>query len=199
MPPEQPNQVLVTADNRGPLINFATWLTLVVMCLATFTKIGSKLRKIGRLQGDDFLMFAAMVHTNDSPNPLPAKHLPTKKKEKKNPMLMNVILIFLKYKTGGRNRSDHCHCQSSRSRPRPTYQYLDYIPDRPISTSEFPRSPALPPQLHWYLKTRNCILFERVHSPAMLLSCSIYYHSAWPNSLFYFFSPPLPSAPSVGL
>lgn len=31
------------------------------MCLATFTKIGSKLRKIGRLQGDDFLMFAAMV------------------------------------------------------------------------------------------------------------------------------------------
>lgn len=72
MPPEQPNQVLVTPDNRGPLINLATWLTLVVMCLATFTKIGSKLRKIGRLQGDDFLMFAAMV-PNDTPIPLPAK------------------------------------------------------------------------------------------------------------------------------
>lgn len=61
MSSEQQNQIVVTPDNRGPLINLATWLTLVVMCLATFTKIGSKLRKIGRLQGDDFLMFAAMV------------------------------------------------------------------------------------------------------------------------------------------
>lgn len=61
MDSEQQNQILVTPNNRGPLINLATWLTLVVMCLATFTKIGSKLRKIGRLQGDDFLMFAAMV------------------------------------------------------------------------------------------------------------------------------------------
>lgn len=128
MPPEQSNQVLVTPDNRGPLINLATWLTLVVMCLATFTKIGSKLRKIGRLQGDDFLMFAAMV-PNDTPNPIP---LPAKKKL----MLTNAILISKK-KTGGLNRADHCHCQSSHSRPRPTYQLLDYIPDRPISKSEF--------------------------------------------------------------
>lgn len=143
MPPEQPNQVLVTPDNRGPLINLATWLTLVVMCLATFTKIGSKLRKIGRLQGDDFLMFAAMV-PNDTPIPLPAKKFLLAKKL----MLMNAILISKK-KTGGRNRSDHCHCQSSHSRPRPTYQLLDYIPDRPISKSEFPRSLSPPfPPLH---------------------------------------------------
>lgn len=91
MPPEQPNQVLVTPDNRGPLINLATWLTLVVMCLATFTKIGSKLRKIGRLQGDDFLMFAAMV-PNDTPIPLPAKKFLLAKKL----MLMNAILISKK-------------------------------------------------------------------------------------------------------
>lgn len=81
MPPEQPNQVLVTPDNRGPLINLATWLTLVVMCLATFTKIGSKLRKIGRLQGDDFFMFAAMV-------PMIPQSFTYKKL-----MLMNAILI----------------------------------------------------------------------------------------------------------
>lgn len=61
MSSEQPAQVLVTPDNRGPLVNMATWLTLVVTCLATFTKIGSKLRKTGSLQGDDFFMFAAMV------------------------------------------------------------------------------------------------------------------------------------------
>lgn len=89
MPPEQPTQVLVTPDNRGPLINLATWLTLVVMCLATFTKIGSKLRKIGRLQGDDLLMFAAMV-----PMILQSFNLQNiSLQKKKNLMLMNAILI----------------------------------------------------------------------------------------------------------
>ncbi len=151
MPPEQPNQVLVTPDNRGPLINLATWLTLVVMCLATFTKIGSKLRKIGRLQGDDFLMFAAMV-PNDTPIPFfTCKKIFTCKKTHAGECDFDI-----KKKTGGRNRSDHCHCQSSHSRPRPTYQLLDYIPDRPISKSEFPRSlsPPLPPT-PLILKTRN--------------------------------------------
>lgn len=89
MPPEQPNQVLVTPDNRGPLINLATWLTLVVMCLATFTKIGSKLRKIGRLQGDDFLMFAAMV-------PMIPQSFTCRKFSYKKLMLMNAILISKK-------------------------------------------------------------------------------------------------------
>lgn len=90
MPSEQPNQILVTPDNRGPLINLATWLTLVVMCLATFTKIGSKLRKIGRLQGDDFLMFAAMV-------PMITQSFTCKKFTcTKKLMLMNSILILKK-------------------------------------------------------------------------------------------------------
>ena len=175
MDSEQQNQVLVTPNNRGPLINLATWLTLVVMCLATFTKIGSKLRKIGRLQGDDFLMFAAMVSW--CPILLP---------EKAHADQCDFDII-----TGPRNRSDRCRCQSSHSWPRPTYQLLDYIPDRPISKSEF--SP-----LHWHLKS-GIESYLNVSSRAMLLNCCIYYHSAWPNSLFYFFSLPLPSAPSVGL
>lgn len=87
MSSEQQNQIVVTPDNRGPLINLATWLTLVVMCLATFTKIGSKLRKIGRLQGDDFLMFAAMVPIIAQSFNL-QKNLPAKKL-----MLMNAIFI----------------------------------------------------------------------------------------------------------
>ena len=54
-------QVSVTADNRGPLVNLGSWITLVVMCLAALTKTGTKLRKIGKLQRDDILMLAAMV------------------------------------------------------------------------------------------------------------------------------------------
>lgn len=132
MSSEQQNQIVVTPDNRGPLINLATWLTLVVMCLATFTKIGSKLRKIGRLQGDDFLMFAAMV-------PIIAQSFNLQKNFTCKKTHADECDSYIKKKTGGRNRSDHCHCQSSRSRPRPTYQLLDYIPDRPISKSEFHR------------------------------------------------------------
>ena len=56
-----PQQVRITSDNRGPLVNLANWITLVVVCLATLTKIGTKLRRIGRPEGDDFIMFAAMV------------------------------------------------------------------------------------------------------------------------------------------
>lgn len=56
-----PQQVRITSDDRGPLVNLASWITLVVVCLATLTKIATKLRKIGRPQGDDFMMFAAMV------------------------------------------------------------------------------------------------------------------------------------------
>ncbi|MCJ1426539.1 hypothetical protein MMC29_004442 [Sticta canariensis] len=56
-----PQQVRVTSDNRGPLVNLANWITLVVGCLATLTKIVTKLRTIGRPQGDDFIMFAAML------------------------------------------------------------------------------------------------------------------------------------------
>lgn len=56
-----PSQTRITAEDRGPLVNLANWITLVVACLATLTKIATKLRKIRTLQGDDFIMFAAMV------------------------------------------------------------------------------------------------------------------------------------------
>lgn len=56
-----PSQVTVTADNRGPLINLANWLTLAVVCLAAFTKVGTKVGRIGTIQKDDVYMLAAMV------------------------------------------------------------------------------------------------------------------------------------------
>lgn len=59
-----PSQIRITADDRGPLVNLANWVTLVVACLATLTKIATKLRKIRRLQGDDYIMLAAMVSSS---------------------------------------------------------------------------------------------------------------------------------------
>lgn len=56
------SQVRITADDRGPLVNLANWITLVVACLATLTKIVTKIRKIRNLQGDDYIMLAAMVY-----------------------------------------------------------------------------------------------------------------------------------------
>lgn len=59
-----PSQIRITADDRGPLVNLANWVTLVVACLATLTKIATKLRKIRNLQGDDYIMLAAMVSSS---------------------------------------------------------------------------------------------------------------------------------------
>lgn len=59
-----PSQIRITADDRGPLVNLANWVTLVVACLATLTKIATKLRKIRNLQGDDYIMLAAMVFSS---------------------------------------------------------------------------------------------------------------------------------------
>lgn len=51
----------ITAENRGPLINIATWILLVVMSLTTLVKIFSKWFMVHRLQYDDIYMFVAMV------------------------------------------------------------------------------------------------------------------------------------------
>ena len=51
----------ITADNRGPLVNIATWITLVAMVLMTLTKVATKWVMTGRFQADDGLMVVAMV------------------------------------------------------------------------------------------------------------------------------------------
>jgi len=55
------SQLRVTADDRGPLLALASWLTLAFMCMATFTKVGTKLARIGNIQMDDIYMLIAMV------------------------------------------------------------------------------------------------------------------------------------------
>ncbi|MCJ1426815.1 hypothetical protein MMC29_004718 [Sticta canariensis] len=56
-------KVMITAENRGPLINMPSWILLVVMCLTTLVKITSKWLMVHRFQYDDIYMFAAMVVT----------------------------------------------------------------------------------------------------------------------------------------
>ena len=51
----------ITADNRGPLVSIATWLTLVAMIIITLTKVATKWTMAGRFQADDGLMVAAGV------------------------------------------------------------------------------------------------------------------------------------------
>lgn len=55
-------KVVITAENRGPLINIPTWILLVVMCITALVKIFSKWFMVHRLQYDDFYMIAAMVN-----------------------------------------------------------------------------------------------------------------------------------------
>lgn len=45
----------------GTIGQLANWITLVVACLATLTKVATKMRKIRNLQGDDYIMLAAIV------------------------------------------------------------------------------------------------------------------------------------------
>jgi len=54
-------QLELAAGDRGPLVVFASWLTMALMCLATFTKIATKLSRLGVFQIDDGYMTAAML------------------------------------------------------------------------------------------------------------------------------------------
>ena len=50
-----------TASNRGPLLNIATWLVLVLMCIPALAKLGAKWGLIRNLQYDDAFTILAMV------------------------------------------------------------------------------------------------------------------------------------------
>ena len=51
----------VDSIHRGPLINIATWITLVAMIIFSFSKVVTKWALIRRLQGDDIFMIIATV------------------------------------------------------------------------------------------------------------------------------------------
>ncbi|KAL8698019.1 MAG: hypothetical protein Q9224_002049 [Gallowayella concinna] len=52
------NGVTISPEHRGPWINVATWILLVLMCLATLVKVITKWILIRKLQYDDALIVA---------------------------------------------------------------------------------------------------------------------------------------------
>lgn len=56
-------QVLITAENEGPVVNIAAWLGMTIMILAVCTRLFSKYSVVCRLTVDDALMLATMVGT----------------------------------------------------------------------------------------------------------------------------------------
>lgn len=54
-------RILITDEDRGPLINIATWIALVAMCIIVSVKTISKWATIHNLQRDDFCIIVASV------------------------------------------------------------------------------------------------------------------------------------------
>ncbi|KAL8682987.1 MAG: hypothetical protein Q9186_000982 [Xanthomendoza sp. 1 TL-2023] len=55
------NGVTISPEHRGPWINVATWILLVLMCLATLVKVITKWILIRKLQYDDALIVAGTL------------------------------------------------------------------------------------------------------------------------------------------
>ena len=55
-----PQQELAAGD-RGPLVVLTSWLTMALMCLATGTKVATKVSRLKIFQMDDVYMTVAMV------------------------------------------------------------------------------------------------------------------------------------------
>ncbi|KAL9069666.1 MAG: hypothetical protein Q9161_005366 [Pseudevernia consocians] len=54
-------QILVTAEDRGPLVNIVAWVALIAVCLATFIKVAVRLWRTHGLGRDDVYMLGAMT------------------------------------------------------------------------------------------------------------------------------------------
>lgn len=54
-------RVLITDEDRGPIVNIATWIALVVMSIIVSMKTISRWATIHKLRRDDFYIIVAMV------------------------------------------------------------------------------------------------------------------------------------------
>lgn len=51
----------IDSKHRGPLINVATWISLVTMIIFSFSKVATKWTMVRKLQADDIFMIIAAV------------------------------------------------------------------------------------------------------------------------------------------
>lgn len=55
----------IDSNHRGPIINLATWITLVSMIIFSISKIVTKWTLVRRLHGDDvFIMITTVSHAH---------------------------------------------------------------------------------------------------------------------------------------
>jgi hypothetical protein len=53
--------VIISDDNKGPVVNIAAWLGMTMIILSVFTRIGSKYSVIRKWTMDDTLIATTMV------------------------------------------------------------------------------------------------------------------------------------------
>ena len=53
-------QVVVTPEDRGPIVNIVAWLCVACCTLLVFVKTGTKYSKFRRLQKDDYYALVAL-------------------------------------------------------------------------------------------------------------------------------------------
>lgn len=111
-------RVLITDEDRGPIVNIATWIALVVMCIIVSMKTISRWATIHKLQRDDFYIIVAMVL-----HPLIPSWIRTR--------LINTRSIV------NHCWSVHCCCRTSQIRPWKTYLDLDERTDWWLSNGNF--------------------------------------------------------------
>lgn len=58
---ENRRKVVVASDDRGPLVNIATWISIVSAAIVVLVKVFSKVLRARLLQSDDYCIMVAMV------------------------------------------------------------------------------------------------------------------------------------------
>lgn len=66
------HQPLVTADDRGPLVNVLAWFLVIVSCLTVFTRIATKWLVSHKINLDDAMILISLVSAEYSNNILVA-------------------------------------------------------------------------------------------------------------------------------
>lgn len=61
-------QVIITDDNRGPVVNLAAWIAMTFMILCVLTRVISKYSIVRRPTVDDALIVATMVTLSSRQN-----------------------------------------------------------------------------------------------------------------------------------
>jgi hypothetical protein len=61
------SQVLITSDNKTPLVEIVVWILLTVSILAVVARVATKLTLVGQLRLEDYLITISLVSKTSHP------------------------------------------------------------------------------------------------------------------------------------